>query len=153
MKKILFLFLVLSFYYAPFSYCEEQSEYEKTCEKLFDVSGVKQSMINLTAQQFSQTLETFESYKTIFSETTSPEFWDDLMLLFVRSPYIDDLVMACIPLYAKYYTQDELEELISFYQTPLGQKFVKNNSLFIKECDQVGQMLGKIAFSQCILAE
>lgn len=38
----------------------------------------------------------------------------------------DNMVDRIIPIYQKYFTEQELKELIAFYKTPTGLKFAKN---------------------------
>ena len=46
------------------------------------------------------------------------------------------------PVYIKYMTKEDLEDLIKFYQTPIGQKFSKNTPLIMQESMQIGQQWG-----------
>ena len=56
---------------------------------------------------------------------------------------IDDLLYACIPVYDKYYTQDEIKELIAFYESPLGQKMVEVTPLLTQETMAIGRSWGE----------
>ncbi len=47
-------------------------------------------------------------------------FWD----MFRSKSNGDDLISLIVPIYAKYYTPQDIDGLIAFYQTPLGQKVV-----------------------------
>lgn len=40
--------------------------------------------------------------------------------------------------YLKYFTVNDIKELIKFYQTPVGQKFVKNQSQIMLESAEIG---------------
>ena len=44
--------------------------------------------------------------------------------------------------YQKYMTQVDLEEMIIFYQTPVGKKYAKNLSMIMQESMEVGQQWG-----------
>lgn len=44
-------------------------------------------------------------------------FWDD----FLKSAKPEALIDLMIPIYAKYYTDEEIVQLIAFYKTPLGK--------------------------------
>ena len=47
-----------------------------------------------------------------------------------------------VPVYLKYMTKEDLEEMIKFYQTPVGSKFAKSTPLIMQESMQVGQKWG-----------
>ena len=38
---------------------------------------------------------------------------------------MDEIIARLVPIYAKYYTTDDLKQLIAFYKGPLGQKHIK----------------------------
>jgi hypothetical protein len=45
----------------------------------------------------------------------------------------DDLLERIIPIYAKYYTNEELKALLSFYQSPVGKKFLEVSPLVAQD--------------------
>lgn len=47
-----------------------------------------------------------------------------------------------VPVYAKYFSLDEVEELLEFYRTPIGQKTVEVMPLLTQESMQIGQSWG-----------
>jgi hypothetical protein len=55
----------------------------------------------------------------------------------------DDLLYACIPVYDKYYTHDEIRQLIAFYETPLGRKVVEVTPPLTQETMAIGQKWGE----------
>lgn len=58
----------------------------------------------------------------------TPEFIADLKQFFYELFISPELMSSLAKLYSQYFTLDEMGELIKFYQTPLGQKLVKNNT-------------------------
>lgn len=54
----------------------------------------------------------------------------------------DDLLEMLIPIYDKYYTNEDLEGIIAFYSTPLGQKLLKNSPDVLRESQTVGYQWG-----------
>ena len=42
----------------------------------------------------------------------------------------------------KYMTKEDLEDLIKFYQSPIGKKFAKNTPMIVQESMQIGQEWG-----------
>jgi hypothetical protein len=45
----------------------------------------------------------------------------------------DTIIYQMAPIYSKYYTREEIAELISFYDTPLGRKLVKELAQITQE--------------------
>jgi len=50
----------------------------------------------------------------------------------------DSLVQQMIPIYAKYFTRDDVRELLAFYESPLGRKMVQNMPLLLQDSAMVG---------------
>ena len=55
---------------------------------------------------------------------------------------IDKLVEMLAPVYQKYMTQVDLEEMIIFYQARVGKKYAKNLSMIMQESMEIGQQWG-----------
>ena len=56
---------------------------------------------------------------------------------------MDDLLFACVPVYAKYYTRDEIRQLITFYESPLGKRLVEVTPKLTQETMAIGQRWGE----------
>jgi hypothetical protein len=50
---------------------------------------------------------------------------------------------TCIPVYNKYYTHDEIKQLIAFYESSLGKKLVEVTPLLTQETMIIGQKWGE----------
>ncbi|MGH8403520.1 MAG: DUF2059 domain-containing protein, partial [Gammaproteobacteria bacterium] len=55
----------------------------------------------------------------------------------------DQLVQMLVPIYAKYYSDEDVRQMIAFYKTPLGQKIIRNNSAIAQASMQDGEQWGK----------
>jgi uncharacterized protein len=62
-------------------------------------------------------------------------FWDD----FIKEVKPDDLVKLIIPIYQKHYSEEDIQEVLKFYRSPTGKKFIAN----IPQVVQEGQMAGR----------
>lgn len=72
--------------------------------------------------------------------STVPEkFWNSFLQ---EAKSSDDFIEMLIPIYDKYYTEEDLEQLIAFYKSPIGKKMVAQQSDLMKESMQVGQVWG-----------
>ena len=68
-----------------------------------------------------------------------PTFWDAATKEFDPNEFTDMLV----PIYARYYTQDDIRQLIAFYQSPLGRKMVATNPMVVQDSMAAGQAWGQ----------
>ena len=66
------------------------------------------------------------------------EFWTKFMAKVDAS----ELTELIVPIYAKYFTHDEVKQLLAFYQTPLGQKMIANQPAIMQESMEAGQKWG-----------
>ena len=78
------------------------------------------------------------SYKKQMPDV-DPKFWDD----FVNDVKPDDLVNLVVPIYAKYFTDDDIKGMMAFYNSPVGKKLIANLPLITQESMQVGGAWGK----------
>lgn len=70
----------------------------------------------------------------------APEaFWDDYMAEF--NP--EDLVEMTVPIYQKYLTEEEVQALNRFYETPAGKKLIKVQPQIMQESMMAGQQWGQ----------
>jgi hypothetical protein len=51
---------------------------------------------------------------------------------------VDDLISAIIPIYQRHLTKTDIEELIRFYSSPVGQKLLREQPQIIQESMQAG---------------
>lgn len=56
---------------------------------------------------------------------------------------IPQLVDSLVPIYSRHLTQQELEQLVQFYSSPLGQRLVDVQPLIAKESMEAGARWGK----------
>ncbi len=67
------------------------------------------------------------------------EFWESAKGEFRP----DEFTSLLVPVYAKYYSQAEIQELIAFYQSPLGRKMVATNPAVVQDSMAAGQVWGQ----------
>ena len=78
-----------------------------------------------------------ESYKKIYPAAAS-DFWDE----FAKEINLKDLVDMIVPIYGKYFSDEEITQLIAFYKTPLGKKIIETMPLIMQDSYGVGQAWG-----------
>lgn len=113
--------------------CSEPKDYKTTLKEMLVVSGsdktfemVVPQMMGMMRQQMPQ---------------VPGEFWDEMENEMSKTAYTD-LVDMLAPIYQKYLTQEDLEEIIKFYQTPAGKKLGTSAPNINMESMQVGQQWG-----------
>jgi len=66
----------------------------------------------------------------------------------------ESLIVLVLPIYDRYFADDELKQLIAFYQTPIGQKSVKVLPQVVSEAQRAGaewgQELGKKSMEEVL---
>jgi hypothetical protein len=60
---------------------------------------------------------------------------------------MNSMMEIMVPIYSKYYTHDDILELIKFYQTDLGKKTVKVTPSLMSESIAAGQIWGRDIFA------
>jgi len=68
---------------------------------------------------------------------------DDFWIEFKKQFSSDALINMLIPIYEKYYTDDDIKQLIAFYETPIGKKVISTMPLVVQESMQAGQIWGQ----------
>ncbi len=69
----------------------------------------------------------------------SKQFWTD----FMAEVSGDDLVAMTIPIYQKHLSQEDIDAINAFYDTPAGQKLIKTQPLLVQESMAAGQVWGQ----------
>lgn len=127
MKKLGFFLLMLSF---PFWSIGQNTPKEKKVVELVKVMGGGD-----IAKQVMGSLIT--SFKTVYTEVPE-EFWDD----FVKEVDSREIENMLVPIYLKYYSEKELDDMIAFYKSPTGKKMIESMPGVMQESMEVGKAWG-----------
>jgi len=79
-----------------------------------------------------------DSFKKSFSAVPQ-EFWEEAK----QEMKADDITNLITPIYAKYYTETDIDQLINFYNSPIGKKMVATMPQVVQESMTMGQQWGK----------
>jgi uncharacterized protein len=66
------------------------------------------------------------------------EFWTEM----AKEVDFDGLITQIVPVYANHFTDDEIKELIKFYESPVGRKLVHEQPAMMQESMGIGQKWG-----------
>jgi len=132
MKNILAivaLFMLFSFT----TFAQDDKAYENKLSEMFEASGSEETF----KAAINQMLGMYKSQKT----NVPTEVWNELEKEFLKTS-MTDLVKMLVPVYKKHLTESDIDGLIKFYRSPIGQKFAKKTPLITQESMQVGQQWG-----------
>jgi len=74
-----------------------------------------------------------------------PAAQDDFERIFFEEFKVERMIDLAIPAYAKAFTSDELDQIINFYKTPIGQKVLEKSPELMQTLAAEGAELGKQA--------
>lgn len=63
---------------------------------------------------------------------------------------VEDVIDKIIPVYQRHFTREDIDGLIKFYRTPLGQKVVREMPAVMHESMQIGETWGRTRMQQMI---
>lgn len=109
----------------------QNSEKINHIKELIFITGAK----NVTQQILNQSVDAMKSQ---FPQVPQ-KFWNE----FKAGSNADELINRLIPIYNKYFTEEDIKQLIAFYQTPLGKKLISVNPQVARDSLIVGQQYGK----------
>lgn len=106
-------------------------------EKLNDIKNllVMSGSSELGKQMMWQMIN---SFKGIMANVPD-NFWHE----FMNEADMDELMDKLVPIYDKYLSHDDIKELIKFYESPAGKKYVKVLPQISKESMTIGQEWGE----------
>ncbi|MTJ50587.1 DUF2059 domain-containing protein [Dolichospermum sp. UHCC 0259] len=111
----------------------EDPEKINNIKKLLDITGSK----NLSRKIITQLINSFKSeYPQV-----PAKFWD----AFIDEIKPEEMVDEYIPIYSKYFTNEEIKGIITFYETPLGKKTLSVIPQISQESTTIGIKYGRQA--------
>lgn len=127
MKRFSLLLLILSL---PLWSIAQNTPKEKKVVELVKIMGGGD-----IAKQVIGTMMT--SFKTVYTDVPE-DFWDD----FVNEINPREIENMLIPIYLKYYSEKELDDIITFYKSPTGKKMIESMPGIMQESMEVGRAFG-----------
>lgn len=131
MKKIN-LFVIL-FSLLITNNCFGQDNKDDNIETLLNIMGVRSQYVDFVDQYVKLLKNEFWYYDDVY--------WNTFKEVFIEE--IDTIYTFIIPLYAKYFSEIEITELIEFYNSPIGVKLLEVSPSLTQESMQIGAEWGK----------
>ena len=124
--------VIISFlFFSSLTLSAQDSTKIKHIHQLMELTGMAklgtQMMTNIVA-----------SYKQNYPAATT-EFWD----AFMKEADISQLFEQIIPVYDQNFTDNDIQQLIAFYQTPVGKKMIEKMPVIMQQSMQIGSEWGK----------
>jgi uncharacterized protein len=124
------LILIICIIFTSQSYSQSESKKAKILE-MISLTGADK----LGIQMFNSMIDSFKKS----NQNVPEEFWIELE----KEVDANELVQLYIPIYDKYYTEEDLENLIVFYKSPTGRKVTSIMPTMVAESMEVGKVWGK----------
>ncbi|WP_140485175.1 DUF2059 domain-containing protein [Flavobacterium sp. GSA192] len=140
MKKSL---LILSFCVLSLSANAQSTSKIQKINQLLELTGSGKMAIQMMNQMMG-------SLKISHSKTS-----EDFLKEFKKEVKAEDITNMIIPIYDKHYTESDIDQLIAFYNSPIGKKMISTMPQVMQESMIVGQNWAKqiIEKSQAKLKE
>lgn len=104
---------------------------EKLIRKLLTLTKASDMAMQMMDQMAGQLKPMFPSVPA--------SFWTD----FFKEANPDELISKIVPIYGKHLSEEELSQLVKFYETPVGKKLISVQPLIMQESVAVGQVWGR----------
>lgn len=132
MKKFLFIALI-TFCSTNLCFSQTNDEYRNAISRMMVVSGSQTTFKTV----ITQTINMMKQQKSEIPQ----EFWDKFSEEMLNTS-ITDLTDMLVPIYKKHLTLAEVNQLIAFYESPVGKKFAEKIPLITQESMAVGREWG-----------
>ena len=124
---------------APPSAAAGLSGKHQDTEKLMELVGTRQILRDL----FDQDIEAQIAAMRRARPDVPDQFWQEFTVEFKRQASPDELMKAILPIYDKHFTHQEIQQLIAFYQSPLGRKISTTLPEIQRESVEAGRAWGE----------
>ena len=107
-----------------------QSSKDVKIAKLLETMGSTQAM--------KTSVEYMINYYKQNNPQISSEYWDNAS----KHVDYDELVQKLIPVYSKHFTEQEIVDLLKFYNTSTGKKMIEKMPTILEESMEIGRKWG-----------
>ena len=107
-----------------------QSSKDVKIAKLLETMGSTQAM--------KTSVEYMINYYKQNNPQISSEYWDNAS----KHVDYDELVQKLIPVYSKHFTEQEIVDLLKFYNTSTGKKMIEKTPTILEESMEIGRKWG-----------
>ncbi len=109
---------------------------QQDIRKLMDLTNAGNMGVQVASQMIDQMRSTWPQVPN--------QFWDD----FKRDMNPGTLVDLVVPIYDHHFTHDDIKQMISFYDSPVGRKVTAESGAIMRESMDVGAEWGALLSQQ-----
>lgn len=131
MKSVLLCFVL--FWAGIMCVCAQTDSYDASVKKMLLLSGGAETFKVVVPQMISMMKEQLPDIPG--------SYWDETLIEFNKTAF-DDLVAMLVPVYKKHLSQQDIDAVIKFYETPAGKKMAAVAPQISSESMQIGQQWG-----------
>jgi len=133
MKKIIRISMLIGFLLGSYCAKAQTSDYDKDLAKFLKLS-------NATAT-YDMVYDQMKAQLKMMKPGVSDSVWVNLKKE-VFDKEVLELTKQLVPVYQKHFTHEDVKELISFYESPIGKKLATKTPILTQEAMQLGQIWG-----------
>ena len=130
LRKIIILIVAISI---GMLYGQLNEEKKRDIERYIEVSNQKDQFIQLMDMMFEQYIDMLD--------IVPPEAWEAIRGSI--SSETDEIIDLLVPVVDKYFTHDDIRELIKFYESPIGKKLNDVTPQMMPELYEIGSNWGE----------
>jgi len=114
---------------------------EAITRRLLKAMRIAETSLTLMKTQMSELVQMLENGPNRMPDRAIDIIVDEMQK--VAPQAIDEIVDAVVVLYAQRFTKQEMQEIAAFYETPVGQKAIRELSPLMLEASKIGQTIGQ----------
>lgn len=111
--------------------------------ELFELTGITKVAETMGVQTAALTVEAMRKVNPELNQKMVNIINEEIALFFKEKMNDGSFLPIYYPIYDKYYTTDELKELVVFYKTPLGQKSISILPSIMQDSMDAGKKWGE----------
>ena len=134
------IFVVISSLAVGCALCAQQPRTNNVASDKQLAASIRELIVVTNGRQLAEQIlnQLFPSLEAL-APSVPKDVWEQLR----AGIHTDELIELIVPIYAKYYSKEDIEGLIKFYQSPLGQKLIANQSAIVRDSQAAGQEYAK----------
>jgi hypothetical protein len=142
LRRVLTILLLSTFLFGSFAFAQKPDDpaTKEDVQKLFDLTGSRKTfdgIMGVMRQQLpalseSALQKSCPNATSKQKEEMSSHMLEEMDKMFRTMPY-DELIAATMPSYQSHFTHGEIQELIRFYESPVGKKMIEEMPLIMSD--------------------
>ncbi|MDP3434842.1 MAG: DUF2059 domain-containing protein [Bacteroidota bacterium] len=133
MKSIIGMIMLLGFLLGAYCAKAQTGDYDKDLEKFLQISG--------STSTYDMVYDQMKGQIQMMKPGVPDSIWVNLKNE-VFDKEVLELTKQLVPLYQKHFTHEDVKEMISFYESPIGKKLAITTPIIGREAMQIGQTWG-----------